>query len=71
MKGRKIPFVIGLVLLSSTGGAAIAQTELPFLLKEAALMLPLQIAALSYVAWYWRNRNRSDRARSHDNVKSV
>ena len=71
MKGRKIPFVIGLVLLSSTGGAAIAQTELPFLLKEAALMLPLQIAALGYVAWYWRNRNRSDRARSHDNIKSV
>jgi hypothetical protein len=34
----------------------IAQQEMPLLLKEAALMLPLQIAALLYVAWYWRDR---------------
>ncbi|HEY9889838.1 MAG TPA: hypothetical protein V6D02_15635 [Candidatus Obscuribacterales bacterium] len=56
MKGRKIS---GLTLLIITGGAglgAIAHTDLPWLLKEAALLLPLQVAALAYVAWYWRDR---------------
>jgi hypothetical protein len=48
------------LLLAMIGGgvvlSAIAQLDLPFLVKEVALIAPLQVAALSYVIWYWRDR---------------
>ncbi|MEM9007350.1 MAG: hypothetical protein AAGE59_27980 [Cyanobacteria bacterium P01_F01_bin.86] len=64
MKIRKLQ-LLGLCTVSSAIIlGAIAQLEMPFLLKEYALVFPLQIAALAYVIW-WNNRKSSqDRTES-------
>ncbi len=57
-KIRKPSFL--LLCLVGGGGllSAIAQTDMAPLAKEIALMVPLQIAAFGYVAWYWAQRRR-------------
>ena len=49
-----------LAVLASAGGfGTLAQVEVPWPLKPALYLLPLQIAAIAYVIGYWRDRNTS------------
>lgn len=54
-----LPASLGVIGL----GYFVAMSQLPvfFALKVPLAALPLQIAALGYVAWYWRRRSRRQR----------
>jgi len=54
IKHRKLQLWLVCLVLGGTVLGTIGQLELPLLLKQWALLLPLQLAALGYVAWYWR-----------------
>lgn len=56
MNRRQLVLWTSLMLGSGVMLGSIAEADLPYLLKEAALLLPLQAAALIYVAKYWRDR---------------
>ncbi len=56
MNKKKLPFWLMWMTLGGAVLSSIAQLDLPILLKEMSLMLPLQIAAFGYVIWYWRDR---------------
>lgn len=54
----KHKLALTLVALTSAGGfGTLAQVEVPWLLKPALYLLPLQVAAIAYVIWYWRDRD--------------
>ena len=44
-------------LTSAAGFGTLTQVEMPWLLKPALYLLPLQIAAIAYVIGYWRDRD--------------
>jgi len=56
MAKPKIALTLALVLSSAGGFGTLTQIEVPGLLKPALLLLPLQLAAIAYVIWYWRDR---------------
>ncbi|MEO1298415.1 MAG: hypothetical protein AAFW75_22090 [Cyanobacteria bacterium J06636_16] len=60
MKIRNLPFLGICTVSSAVILGSIAQLEMPFLLKEYALMFPLQVAAAAYIFW-WHSRKSSDR----------
>ncbi|MGF1524886.1 MAG: hypothetical protein ACFBSF_21380 [Leptolyngbyaceae cyanobacterium] len=60
VKIRKLPFLGICTVSSAVILGAIAQLEMPFLLKEYALVFPLQIAAAAYILW-WHSRKSADR----------
>ena len=47
---------MGLVLLSAACLGTLSQVEVPLFAKPFVLLLPLQMAAIAYVLWYWRER---------------
>jgi len=52
----KLSLMMAVALVSATGFGTLAQVAIPLWLKPALLLLPLQIAAIAYVIWYWRDR---------------
>ncbi|MEM6716492.1 MAG: hypothetical protein AAF622_15585 [Cyanobacteria bacterium P01_C01_bin.147] len=44
--------------MSAATFTTLTQIEVPLFLKPMVLLLPLQMAALGYVAWYWRDRSK-------------
>ncbi len=57
MPKRKLPVKLAIVLMSAATLSTLTQIEVPLFLKPMVLLLPLQIAALAYVLWYWRDRS--------------
>lgn len=62
---RRLPLWLTCMALGGGSLSAIAQTNLPLLLKGYALLVPLQAAALLYVYWFWR-QGRPPASRSLD-----
>lgn len=58
MPRRKMPVKLTIVLMSAATFTTLTQIEVPLFLKPMVLLLPLQMAALGYVAWYWRDRSK-------------
>jgi hypothetical protein len=56
MKWRKPAFLVTLAWLSLGYFQLISHQDWAFWLREYALILPLQLIALVYVGFYWRQR---------------
>ena len=59
MPRSNLSIKVGLVLLSAACLGTLGQVEVPLLAKPFVLLLPLQMAAIAYVLWYWRDRHES------------
>ncbi|NEQ47072.1 MAG: hypothetical protein F6K00_27430 [Leptolyngbya sp. SIOISBB] len=59
MPRRKMPIKLIVVLMSAATFSTLTQVEVPLFIKPMVLLLPLQIAAIAYVIWYWRDRSEA------------
>lgn len=53
-----LPIKMALLLVSTASLSTLAQMDAPLLVKPLLLLLPLQIFAVVYVVWHWRERSR-------------
>lgn len=60
MKRYKNLLIVGLALLSCGYFSAMSGLEINYILKGSIVLVPLQVLALLYVAYFWQSKKVRD-----------
>lgn len=60
MKRYKNLLIVGLALLSCGYFSAMSGLEINYILKGSIVLVPLQVLALLYVAYFWQSKKVKD-----------
>ncbi|MEM9769038.1 MAG: hypothetical protein AAF892_14310 [Cyanobacteria bacterium P01_D01_bin.71] len=71
MLKRRAPINIALLLSSAATFGVLTQVDIAPWLKPALLLLPLQVVAIAYVIWVWRDRSATARSLSRQSNSQI